>query len=247
VNQKSLLFNIPVDSLTMLETVEIIDEAIQNNKQIFHTVINAGKVVAMQKDKQLFHSIVSADIINADGQAIVWASRILGKRVPERVTGIDLMEALVELAYTKHYKIFFLGAKKEVVNEVVRSYSEKYSPDILAGYRNGYFSADEQSAIALQISESNADMLFVAISSPVKENFLDQYRGIFKNVKLIMGVGGSFDVIAGKIKRSPLWMQQTGLEWLHRFAQEPKRMWKRYTIGNLIFILLVMKELMRKN
>jgi N-acetylglucosaminyldiphosphoundecaprenol N-acetyl-beta-D-mannosaminyltransferase len=152
------------------------------------------------------------------------------------------MEALVELAYQNQYKIFFFGAKEEVVKTVVDRYSNDYSPKIIAGYRNGYFKKDEEQDIAKQISDSGANILFVAISSPTKENFLYENKKLLNKVNFIMGVGGSFDVVSGKVKRAPVWMQNSGLEWFYRFAQEPKRMWKRYLVGNSKFIALVLKE-----
>ena len=226
----------------MNETLNIVHKAINDNKQIHHVVVNAGKIVLMQNDLELRKSVNESDIINADGQAVVWASKILGKPLKERVSGIDLMEQLVATSQDKKHKIFFFGAKEEVVKKVVDLYSKKYSKDIIAGYRNGYFKKEDEIQIAQEISKSNANILFVAISSPTKEIFLYQNRELLKNINFIMGVGGSFDVVSGLVKRAPIWMQKAGLEWFYRFAQEPKRMWKRYLIGNSKFIWLVFKE-----
>ena len=234
--------NIPIDALTMIETLEKVDSAITLNKQIHHTVVNAGKVVLMQTDKELEKSVVEADIINADGKAIVWAANLLGHKLPERVSGIDLMEQLVMRSFEKGYKCFFFGATEEVVTKLVNIYKMQYSEDMIAGYRNGYFKKEDEEKIALQIAESGANILFVAITSPKKEIFLNTYKNKLTNVNFIMGVGGSFDVIAGKVKRAPLWMQNSGLEWFYRVVQEPKRMWKRYLVGNTKFICLIIKE-----
>lgn len=226
----------------MQETLALVQEKIQSGKQVHHVVVNAGKVVALQKDLELRNSVNQCHIINADGQSVVWASHFLGKPLKERVAGIDLMISLVEMAHKNNNKIFLFGAKEEIVKEVVDTYSKTYSPNIIAGYRNGYFTPSEEEEIAQQIADSGTQMLFVAISSPIKENFLYKYRDILKNVNLIMGVGGSFDVVAGKTKRAPEWMQNAGMEWFYRFAQEPQRMWKRYLVGNSKFIFLVLKE-----
>lgn len=231
-----------IHNLTMDETLCLVDNSISNGDQIHHVVVNAGKIVAMQKDVQLRQSVNESDLINADGQAVVWASKILGKPLKERVAGIDLMENLVELAAKKNYKIFFFGAKEEIVTKVVSIYKEKHSKSLIAGYRNGYFSKDEEPAIAKEIAASGAQLLFVAISSPKKENFLYNYKNELASVNFIMGVGGSFDVVAGLTKRAPLWMQKIGLEWFYRFIQEPRRMWKRYLVGNSKFIWLVLAE-----
>jgi N-acetylglucosaminyldiphosphoundecaprenol N-acetyl-beta-D-mannosaminyltransferase len=236
---------IPVDSLTMEETVKLIDDAIKNNEHINHVVINAGKVVSMTEDEELFNSVVSCDIINADGQSIVWAARFLGKKIPGRVAGVDLMQELIKLSYANGYKCFFLGAKEEVVKKVVDVYSQKYSPGIIAGYRNGYFTEEEEPLIARQIADSGAQLLFVAITSPKKEKFQFNNKETLKRVNFTMGVGGTFDIIAGKTKRAPVWIQNAGMEWFYRLAQEPGRMWRRYLEGNSRFILLVLKERIR--
>lgn len=238
--------NTQVDNFTMQETVSIIDEFISQGKKLQHVVVNAGKIVAMQTDEELRESVNNCDLINADGMAVVWASKFLGKPLKERVAGIDLMENLIELAHKKKYKAYFLGAKEEIVSKVVDHYSEKYSKDLIAGYRNGYFSKEEEQDIAKDIEASEAQLLFVAISSPKKENFLYQNKEHLAKVSFTMGVGGSFDVVSGLVKRAPLWMQNSGLEWFYRFAQEPQRMWKRYLVGNSKFIYLVFKERFKK-
>lgn len=241
------ILNTSIHNLTMQETLQIVGHTISKEEQIHHVVVNAGKIVAMQSDLQLRQSVNESDLINADGQAVVWASRFLGKPLKERVAGIDLMVNLVEIAHQNKYKIFFFGAKEEIVKTVVEKYSNQYSSDIIAGYRNGYFKKEEEGDIAKEIAESGANILFVAISSPTKENFLYENKHLLKNVNFIMGVGGSFDVVSGKVKRAPLWMQNSGLEWFYRFTQEPKRMWKRYLVGNTKFIFLVLKEKFSKS
>ncbi|MFM9839145.1 MAG: WecB/TagA/CpsF family glycosyltransferase [Cyclobacteriaceae bacterium] len=241
--KKVTLFNTPIAAISLKETVELVDNAILNNHQLHHIAVNVAKIVHMQTDKQLYDSVVSADVINADGMPLVWVSRLFGNPIPERVTGVDLMQSLVELASKKDYKIYFLGAKEEVVKRVVESYSNRYSPEIIAGYRNGYFSDHEEKQIASQIAQSGANILFVAISSPKKENFLFRNKELLRNVNFFMGVGGSFDVVSGVVKRAPMWMQRSGLEWLFRTIQEPKRMWKRYLVTNTLFIYYLAKEI----
>lgn len=236
------MLNTKIDNYSVKETLNAIEASIEAHKQMHHVVVNAAKIVSMQSDLQLRQSVNESDLINADGQAVVWASRILGKPLKERVSGIDLMENLVSLAHKKQYKIFFLGAKETVVRAVVDKYSTRYSPNIIAGYRNGYFDKTEEESIANTISDSGAKILFVAMSSPIKENFLYDNKSRLNEVNFIMGVGGSFDVVSGKVKRSPVWLQKIGMEWFFRLCQEPKRMWKRYLVGNTKFILLVLKS-----
>src|SRR5690554_4490274 len=234
-----VVLNVPVQALSMTETLGFIKSRIDDNQFTQHVVVNAGKIVAMQHDEALRQSVLEADMINADGMSVVWASRFLGKALPARVAGIDLMLELVKMAHEHGYKCYFLGARQEVVEKVVDTFSKEYSSSIIAGYRNGYFKEEEEQ-IAKDISSSGADMLFVAMSSPKKEIFVNKYKQLM-NVPFVMGVGGSFDVVAGVTKRAPLWMQNVGLEWFYRLIQEPTRMWKRYLVGNTKFMWLVLK------
>jgi len=236
------LFNCPIDALTMQQTLNKIDDAISTKKHLHHVVVNVAKLVHMQKNEELRKSVVDCDIINADGQGVVWASKILGKQIPERVAGIDLMQNLVQLAHEKKYTIFFFGAEEHIVEKVVEIYTTQYSKNIIAGYRNGYFKKEEEQFIANQIANSGANILFVAMGSPKKEKFLFENREILKDVNFIMGVGGSFDVVAGKVKRAPVWVQKIGMEWFYRMAQEPRRLFMRYFTTNMALIKLIMKE-----
>ena len=239
---KTQLLNTQIHNLSFQETLEYIKQHIDENKQLHHTVVNAGKIVQMQSNPALRESVNSADLINADGQAVVWASQFLNKPLKERVAGVDLMGSCVEIAAENNYQIYLFGATQEVVETLVQKYEIKYGKHLIAGYRNGYFQEDQEQQIVEDIKQAKPQMLFVAMPSPRKENFLYKHRDALKKVNFIMGVGGSFDVFAGKTKRAPQWMQNAGLEWFYRFLQEPKRMWKRYLIGNAKFIYLVLKE-----
>jgi N-acetylglucosaminyldiphosphoundecaprenol N-acetyl-beta-D-mannosaminyltransferase len=237
------LLNTPIDKLTMKETIEIIDSAIKAKKTIQHIVVNVAKIVLMQKDNSLYDSVVSSDIINADGQAVVWAAKFLGKPLPERVAGVDLFQNLVKLAAERGYRPFFFGAKEEVLQKLVNKFQVMY-PDLkIAGYRNGYFEKtdEKEREIARLIRESKADMLFIAFGTPHKEKFLAKWQS-YMEVPFAMGVGGSFDVVSGITKRAPVWMQKAGMEWFYRILQEPRRMWKRYAKTNPVFVYLVLKE-----
>ncbi len=239
--EKIKIFNTSIDNLTMVETLSLVEKAIQNKSQIIYADVNADKIVTLQHDKLIQEYFREATIVNADGQAVIWAAKFLGYPLKERVTGVDLMNELVRLSAKKKYTIYFLGAKEEVVSTLVNKYKNLYGEELIAGYRNGYFTHKEEQEIVEDIQKSNANILFVAITSPKKEEFLHQYKKDLENVNFIMGVGGSFDVHAGYIKRAPKWMQKAGLEWLFRVYQEPGRMWKRYLIGNTKFIALFTK------
>jgi N-acetylglucosaminyldiphosphoundecaprenol N-acetyl-beta-D-mannosaminyltransferase len=141
---KTDILGISLDSLTMQETIDLIDKSIKENICIRQVSINAGKMVSIQKDKELYNSVISCDIINADGQSIIWAGHFLGKHLPCRVAGCDLMQELIKLAHVNKYKCFFFGASEVVIKKVVDTYNHLYGPDIRAGYRNGYFTQPKQ-------------------------------------------------------------------------------------------------------
>lgn len=231
----------PIDSLTMDQTIAQVELFVKTKTPHQHVVINVAKMVEMRNDFHLREIIASCNLINADGMPIVWAARLLGQPIPERVAGIDLFQSLVRLCAEKGYRPYFFGAREWVVKQVVANFMERYPALKVAGYRNGYFLEDEEAGIVEEIRDSNADMLFVGFSSPMKEKFLKKWMPVM-NVPFCMGVGGSFDIIAGRTKRAPVWMQKSGLEWVYRIYQEPKRMWKRYAKTNPVFIWMVLRE-----
>jgi len=160
------------------------------------------------------------------------------------VPGIDIMYGLLREANDKHYGIYFLGARREVLQEVIGIVRRDYPGIRVAGHRDGYFDEDEEESVAKNIRDSQADIIFVAISPPKKEIFLNKWHELMA-VPICHGVGGSFDVLAGFTKRAPRWMQNSGLEWLYRLIQEPRRMWKRYLITNTIFLKLCFGAVLR--
>ncbi|ANZ98610.1 UDP-N-acetyl-D-mannosamine transferase [Carnobacterium divergens] len=235
-----------LNCLTMTETLLIIDEIIQQRIPTQHVVINASKINLMSENTDLREIINESPLINADGQSIVWAGRFLGADIPERVTGIDLFTELVKKAAVNGWRLYYFGSEEDVVRKVIDLHKKEYPDLIVAGYRNGFFDDAESKEIAKEIYESHADILFVAFSSPKKEYWIHQYKDSL-NVPFMMGVGGSFDVIAGKTKRAPKWMQNIGMEWFYRLIQEPKRMFSRYLKGNTKFIIKVLKTKIRGN
>lgn len=169
-------------------------------------------------------------------------ANLIGAKIPERVAGIDLFINLVRLANDKGYKLFFLGARDEVVDKVSKTFKAKYPEIQIVGKRNGYFNEREENEVVDEIRASKADIMFVAMGSPQKEIFLNKHLN-YMEIPFVMGVGGSFDVVAGVTKRAPMWMQKAGLEWFFRFLCEPKRMWKRYLVTNIIFLGMIIKAL----
>ena len=234
------ILNTYVNAMTMEETIEEVEQIIRNGIPTQHVVINALKVNLMEEDKKLQDIVNACPLINADGASIIWAAKKMGIPLTERVTGCDLFQNLVSVAAEKGYKIFLFGAKEDVVVKVKEIYENLYPNIKIVGYRNGYFTEDDEAEIVKQMKESNADMMFVAFSSPKKEYWIHKYLKDI-NIPFVMGVGGSFDIVAGVTERAPIWFQKHGLEWFYRFIQEPRRMWKRYIVGNYKFVKLVYK------
>ncbi len=234
----------PLDLLDMAQTVAQAEAAMADGRRLQQVVINVAKLVNMRNDADLRRDVLESDIINIDGTGVLWAARLLGHKVSERVAGIDLMLALIDSCARRGFKPYFLGARDDVLTQATTKLQADHPGLVIAGCRDGYFTAEEEEQVVAEIAGSGADCLFVAISSPTKERFLHQHRDQL-GVPFLMGVGGSLDVVAGKVRRAPVWMRRSGLEWLYRLAQEPRRMWRRYLVTNTIFLFLLLGELAR--
>jgi N-acetylglucosaminyldiphosphoundecaprenol N-acetyl-beta-D-mannosaminyltransferase len=241
--RRAELFGVLVDALTMDETLDRAFALADSDGVSQHVVLNASKVVQMSKDARLREVIASCDLVNADGSSVVWASRVLGAPLPERVAGIDLFTNIVERAARTGHSVYFLGATDEVLTEMIARFRHQYPALNIAGYRNGYW--DDDAAVIGEVHAAHPDFLFLAIPSPRKEFWLSEHLDAL-GVAFVMGVGGSFDVVAGKVRRAPVWVQRIGCEWVYRLCQEPRRMWKRYLTGNSAFLWLTFREWRRR-
>jgi N-acetylglucosaminyldiphosphoundecaprenol N-acetyl-beta-D-mannosaminyltransferase len=198
----------------------------------------------MRRDRELSDDVLSSDAILADGMSVVWASRLIGRPLPERVPGIDLMLRIFEHGRSSGYRVYLLGAARDVVEETAARLSQQYRGIQIVGRRDGFFTDQEELAVAEHIRASNADVLFVGMTSPRKERFMSRW-GDRLGVPVVHGVGGSFDVVAGKVKRAPEVWQRFGVEWLYRVKQEPRRLWRRYLVTNSLFIAMTAREMVR--
>lgn len=235
------VMGIPIDPLTMEQTVERACQLAQEGSFAHLVGVNADKYLQMRDDPYIDEVVRSCEVINADGSSIVMAARSLGVEIPERVTGIDLMAELCKRVEGEGIGIYLLGAKPEVVENTALALFDRFPELSIVGFRDGYFAEDDYDAVGHAIEESGASIVFVGITSPKKEQLIEHFRaqglrGVF------IGVGGSFDVVSGLIPRAPQWMQETHLEWLFRMAKEPRRLFKRYLVGNARFMLLLTKE-----
>ncbi len=231
----------PVDALDMPETVERCLELIDRGRPSQHVVVNAAKLVEFNRNERMAQIIKGCELVNADGQSIVWAARMLGHELPGRVAGIDLMHELLAAAAQRGLRVFLLGAKPEVLEEAARRLKLDNPGLMIAGTHHGWFDDSQNASVVRAIHEAQPDMLFVAMSSPRKEYWLSENLREL-HVPFAMGVGGALDVVAGVSRRAPRWMQRAGLEWAWRLLQEPRRLWRRYLVSNLRFAALVLRE-----
>jgi UDP-N-acetylglucosamine 2-epimerase (non-hydrolysing) len=234
-----------VDDLTMEETLKAIGGLIASGGPHQHVVVNVDKIVKASRSPELRRIIGDCAIVNADGMPVVWASWLLGRPLRERVTGVDLFQALAARAAQAGWSVYLLGAREEVVRAVAETLVARHPGLRIAGWRNGYWGREEEPLVAETIRLARPDILFVAMGSPAKEEFLGRWLGHMA-VPFAMGVGGSFDVVAGRVRRAPRWMQHSGLEWFYRFLQEPRRMFRRYFVDSLGFFVLLARDMWRE-
>lgn len=204
-----------------------------------HTLVtlNAALIVMMRRDAELRRACEAGDLIVADGVSVVWASRLAGSPLPARIAGVDLMTRLLEAASRERLRVYFLGARREVVDELARRCASAYPGLVVAGARDGYFGPSDHESVVAAVRDADPHMLFVGMPSPFKEVWCERHREAL-GVPLIMGVGGSFDVLAGRVRRAPRWVQRIGMEWSWRLLMEPRKMWKRYLVTNTVFLWL---------
>lgn len=240
-NERITILNTTIDVLNVNETIDLVEEYVKTKTPLHLMGVNADKINEVNENELMKEIVNKCGIINADGASVILASKYLKKPLPERVAGVDLMQDLVKLSEKKGYSIYLLGAKQEVVEKTADVLKERHPELKILGIHNGYFKEENWSEISKELKSLKPDFVFVGITSPIKE-YLIEFLQNDGNNSVFMGVGGSFDVISGNIPRAPKWMQKCNLEWLFRVMKEPKRLFKRYFVGNRKFIKAIRKE-----
>lgn len=242
--ERTDVMGVGVDALTIDQTIARLREMIATGKGQNHLSVNAAKLVAAIEDPAKREEFNRGTLVSADGQAVVWAARLLGRPLPQRVAGIDVMERLVDLSAQEGQRIFLLGAREDIVGRVRREFTARGAN--VVGHRDGYwrrYMTDAEMAETIRLLK--VDILFVALPSPMKEDFIYGFADQL-DVGVSVGVGGSFDVVAGKTRRAPRLLQRLGLEWFFRLILEPRRMLRRYVVGNTKFIVYLLRELISR-
>lgn len=226
------LLGCPADLYTSPMLLQELDASIAHGEGPYVIqFVNGNKVAKAHEDAEMRRLLWNADYVLVDGQPLVPMARMLGVRVPERIDGIGLMQALLGLANERHYRVYLLGATQATLEACVDVVRRRFPGVHIAGYRNGYFEPGDVPGIVAAINAATPDILFLGMASPMKERLADAWKGQVR-ASIIQGVGGSFDVMAGLVSRAPRWMQRAGLEWLYRVIQEPRRMFWRYAKTN---------------
>jgi len=228
-----------VDSLSMDEAVAWVARAVQEPRLHHIAVINANKMWIANRNSRLQQIIQSADLVIPE-YAVVWGCRVLGTPVAAHIGGIMLLQSLLPWLESEGVGVYFLGARLAVVETLVMRLKRQYPRLNVAGALSGYFPPEESNAVVEGINKSGASIAFVALGSPKQEFWIDNNREHLQ-VRVALGVGGSFDVLAGLKKDAPSWVRHGG-EWLYRLAQDPRHLWKRYLTTNPWFVSQVLRE-----
>ncbi|MCI3921373.1 WecB/TagA/CpsF family glycosyltransferase [Paenibacillus sp. TRM 82003] len=222
------LFGVAVSKMAMQETVAYLVDAVRRRRTTH--VVTANPIMFMTgfEDESFMRMLESADLVVPDGAGLVWAASKVGKPVSERVAGYDLVQELFRIGAEEGWRVYLLGTSQEVLEAARAKIEQRYPGLAIVGCRNGYFGPAEDEAVVREIAAASPDMLLVGRSTYTQDPWIANYKSEL-NVPVMIGVGGSFDVMAGKLKRAPVWMQRLKLEWLYRLAQEPTR-WRRMLV-----------------
>ncbi len=227
---------------TKSDLLRSIEQLIDSGRRDYVCTVNVAILMMMRHSRRLARFISRSGMVVADGQPVIWASRWTRDPLPERITGVDLVPDLAEMAERHGWGIYLLGSTSEVVTGVADRLTSRFPRLVISGTSDGYFDSEEERRRVEDVRKSGAKLLVVAMGVPRQEYFIEENWAEL-GVNLAIGVGGSFDVIAGLTRRAPVWMQNFGLEWLFRTIQEPRRLFMRYLTTNSAFIYLFLKEI----
>jgi N-acetylglucosaminyldiphosphoundecaprenol N-acetyl-beta-D-mannosaminyltransferase len=231
------ILGIPFDNVTVAEAVAVVDAMVSSGRPHYLATANVDFLVQALRDVELRRILLEAHLVICDGTPLVWASRLLGNPLPERVAGSDLVPLLIRVAAEKGYRLFFLGASPDVAGRAIARLKSMFPELVVAGqYSPPYSSLLEMDheGIKRRIVEANPDLVFVGFGCPKQEKWINMhYRTL--GVPVCVGIGGTIDFLAGHLKRAPRWMQKSGTEWLFRLAQEPRRLFRRYVNDLWVF------------
>lgn len=216
------VLGIPVDALTMKEAVEKVGRFIEEGGTHAIYTPNAEIIMQAQRDLELKEILMNADMLTADGAGVVLASRILGRELPEKVSGVDLVQEIFRAYAGNGLRVFLFGAKPGVAEEAAVNIIKDNPGIVIAGCRNGYFSDEECDEIIAGINRSSPDILLVALGAPKQERWIAAHQDKL-DARVCIGIGGTIDILSGRVRKAPEFFRRNGLEWLYRLCREPRR------------------------
>lgn len=245
MQSKVRVLNVSINAVTMAEAVNQVEKMIfvghQTKRPHLVATANAEMVMQAQQDFELANILKIADLVVPDGAGVVWAARQKGQTVPERVAGFDLAQKLFALSAIKGYRLFFLGSSPEVIHKAKDKAEKLYEGIKVVGTHHGFFTKADEANIIQQIRQKQPDILFVALGVPKQEKWI--YRHLMElQIPVSIGVGGTFDVMAGVMKRAPLWMQKLNLEWSYRLIKQPQRIGRMMALPKFVYQVLRAKK-----
>ncbi len=236
-----ILFDIPIRNVTMKQAIDLVVKASVDEQPCRIYFVNAHCVNLSRSDPHYLKQLQQATHVFADGVGMQLASKIAGTPLLDNVNGTDMFPLLCKAAQAQGIRLYFLGGEPGIPELVYERMKQTCSDLPCAGYHHGFYEPEDEPAVLEQIRESNADLLLVAFGVPKQEKWIDENINRC-GVKAAMGVGGLFDFYSGKKARAPLWMRRVGLEWIYRLYLEPRRLWRRYLLGNVRFLFLCFKK-----
>jgi N-acetylglucosaminyldiphosphoundecaprenol N-acetyl-beta-D-mannosaminyltransferase len=234
----------PFDAITQDDAIERIFAWCDEPQRMTHHVVtvNVAILMMMRENPKLARAVARADVVVIDGKPLVWTSRWLKSPVPEKVSGVDLMNRLLTIGGDRELSVYLLGTTQPRLDALQHVIRTKYPKIRIAGARNGYFREADTPEVVRDIREAEVDVLLVGMPAPFKEIWCEEHRDALAT-PAVLGVGGAFDVLAGFVPRAPRVMQEAGLEWAWRLAMEPRKLWRRYLLTNTAFLALLPKTL----
>jgi len=232
------ILGIKINKVDMGQAINEIDQLIRNQSKNYIVTPNSEMIVMAQEDEELAGILNNSNLNVPDGAGVVLASKIYGNKLSERVAGFDLMQHILKLASEKNYSIYLLGSKPGIVDRTSKIILGKYPKLKICGTHHGYIDKEMQEEVINNINQLKPDILFVGMGVPLQEKFVKNTLSKLE-VKIAMTVGGSFDVLAGEVKRAPIWMQRLNLEWLYRLIQEPSRLSRMMALPKFVFLVLL--------
>jgi N-acetylglucosaminyldiphosphoundecaprenol N-acetyl-beta-D-mannosaminyltransferase len=229
------LFDIEIDNVTLQEAVEVILDRLDGDTPTQISFVNADCVNIACRNAEYLEALQQSDLVFADGIGVRLAGDVLGQPVRENVNGTDLFPLLAAALAGGGKRVYLLGGRPGVADGVAEWLAENHPGVVVAGCRNGYFSGDEEDQVIEDIRRSGADLVLVAFGAPRQELWIRRCLPRL-GAKVVIGVGGLLDFFSGRIRRAPRWVRKLGMEWCYRMYQEPRRLWRRYLVGNVVFL-----------